>query len=366
MSDLTETLTAALREYADTGELPTEEPISGETPQIDTDAVTPDESTTEPPAPVDQGEGTAAAPPPEPSPDADTMDLSEFGIGDDTDDGDDGDTAATDLADAVTEAGGDPNEPAPFDVKRFMELSLGRDLTPEDAQQMAQTFAWAQSLTPDQVQRVNQALSGEAPVATAPPAGSAPPAQAPALPPLDLGEYVEPETAKQIEAYVQAAIAASTSPLQEQIEAYQQRALADEQARVRAEQQRIEAEIKGGQDRFSEAHPELSAEELAALEMRVRQSGSIGTLWQMNGGDATKAAQDALEMALMSDEQLRAKAVASMAARERQQQEEDAQRLQDISALSGGGGGSAAPADTMTAGEPDSLEDAIRRFMSQG
>jgi len=255
-------------------------------------------------------------------------------------------------------------------------------------------YAWANSLTPAQQERILQlsstpdslypqsAASGSgtptpvAPTSVAGVGGTYPPNPAvgqpgmPITPPatqkLDprtaLGEMAElvPGLATYLEQ-----VQADQTALQTELASYRQQQASQMQAQADAEQARIVAGIQSGHESFVASHPELDATDLHYLQSEALAAGLVAPLMAKHGNDPSAAYSAALETIMWSTPKYRDQIVQQQAQAAAQQQAEINDRRNNAAALGGSGGSVSrdtqpAPASTMNSDQRQlSLREAI-------
>lgn len=288
---------------------------------------------------------------------------------------------------------GDDEQPpaAPDPTADLIDLGNG---TVASKSELLDLYAWANSLTPAQQERILQlsstpdslypqsAASGSgtptpvAPTSVAGVGGTYPPNPAvgqpgvpitpPATPKLDprtaLGEMAElvPGLATYLEQ-----VQADQTALQSELASYRQQQANQLQAQADAEQSRIVAGIQSGHESFVASHPELDATDLHYLQSEALAAGLVAPLMAKHGNDPSAAYSAALETIMWSTPKYRDQIVQQQAQAAAQQQAEINDRRNNAAALGGSGGSVSrdtqpAPASTMNSDQRQlSLREAI-------
>lgn len=275
------------------------------------------------------------------------------------------------------EAAEEPEAPevaqeAPEPVVEEPEAPTGFDsvlgqvgMSPEDAEQI---IRWASTLTPEQVQAVNAALSPTTPEPAAsghgspgvssPAPGEVPPI--PDLPDLSLLQEAVPGIGDFLQAQRQALLTQ-----QQELEALrsQQRAIAE--AEAKRNQSVTSAAVDAGIAAFRETYPDLAEEQVDAVLRRATDLQVLGPLTQQFGGDVAKATTEALNTAMWSDptmQQVLVQQRLDALASERSETEARRRRAASLSGSSGsvpGSRSSAAPANLTPEQRRDEMVKAV-------
>lgn len=112
--------------------------------------------------------------------------------------------------------------------------------------------------------------------------------------------------------------------------------------RQQTQAQQMEQEVNGALAAFRETHAELSPEEHAALQLRIRQNGIVAANYQQTGNIADSV-QRALEYEMYRDENMRAKVLHIQ--QEQEQTSAREQQARQHKAASLGPGGAQVPRD---------------------
>lgn len=296
-------------------------------------------------------------------------------------------------------------EPASHPTDDLIDLGDGIVTNRSD---LVNLLEWANSLTPEEQARVEQALrnpSAPSPYPSAasgsgtpapygPPAGAgvAPyppvgypaagqpgmpvaPGMAPGVPgqptPLDpstitekLGELAEvipglPE----ILAQQQQAILDQ----QAQIARFQQAQAQQADAQLNAERERIAQGVRAGEAAFIEAYPQLAATDLHYIAQQAAQSGLMAAQMPKFNGDASAAYKATLETIMWSDEKYRSMLVQQQATEIANRHAETQSRRDAASSLSGSSGSVARDPQSAPAGQPQmTMTEYLRAVMADG
>jgi len=294
------------------------------------------------------------------------------------------------ITEGVDDGSGSTSTPTtPDPTADLIDLGDGRVASKAE---LADLYAWANSLTPAQQQRIIQATSvpdplypqsaasGSGTPAPVLPASSVPGVGSPAsYPPAGYpaagqpGVPVTPESNRLdartalgemadlvpgLATYLEQ-VQADQAQLNAELASYRQQQALTMQQQAEAEQSRIQSGIAQGHEAFVSAHPELEATDLHYLQSEALSAGLIAPLMAKHGNDPTAAYQAALETIMWSTPKYRDQIVQQQASIAAAQQAQMSERRDNAAALAGSGGSVSRGTQTAPASSMNSEQRAV-------
>lgn len=206
------------------------------------------------------------------------------------------------------------------------EQLYGRPPSRDESLAIMQLWQDMANLSPEQKQQVARAMGyipDDAPTTR--------PAPAPASDPTNTPEDEQ-------DPYLQPHL----QPLQQDLSELRNQVQSLVSDRQQTQAERMEQEVNGALESFREQHAQLSPEEHAALQLRIRQNGIVAANYQQTGNIADSVTK-ALEYEMYRDENMRAKILNIQQEQEQQQVREQQTRQHKAASL--GPGGAQVPRD---------------------
>lgn len=241
-----------------------------------------------------------------------------------------------------------PTPPAEIDIDKTLEYMFKRKLSNEEKQGLVNAIVDMTTMTPDQWDLVNAALSGQQqappqqqPTPTQPvPGQPLPGQQAPPYNPTPQPQPIQtgdPLIDEHLAPYLSQAVQQAVSPMQARMEAMQQLIEEDRQARLAQQRMAVDQGLEEGTQAWREFHPDLTEQDVTNIMAVVRRDGMFPRY--LNRGMAPRdAMMQAMEQVYMMDPEHQRQVVARQMQEAQVRAQEDARREQLAAQMNPAGG----------------------------